>query len=141
MIPLAIPLLAGGAGVLGGFLMGGSKKTSQIEKHAPQEHFAPTFGAKTYSPVVSEFQQLEQSYIGPTYVISSPKASVKKEATLGQEGRVAQTPQWNIPTSGAQREEKMTEGLNVTNIAIIAVVGAIAVTAVGAFKPAKRRRK
>lgn len=140
MAAFAIPLLAGGAGVLGGLLMGGSKKTGVVETHAPYEHYTPTFGARTYSPVTSDLRQVEQSYIGPTYIISSPDTSTKKEVKMGQDGKITQTPTWNIPTSGSQREEKASSGLDVSKIAIIAVVGAIAVTAVGAFGP-KRRRK
>ena len=139
MVAVVVPALAAGAGVLGGMLLGGGKKQT-IEKHAPYEHFAPTYGAQTYSPVVSDVRQVEQSYIAPTYIIESEGAEVKKTVTMGQRAAVEQAPVWNIPTSGSEREEKFSEGLNVTNIAIIAVIGAIAVTAVSAFKPKGRRR-
>ncbi len=139
MAAFAIPALAAGAGVLGGMLIGGGKKQSTIT-HAPYEHYAPTFGAQTYSPVVSDVRQIEQSYIAPTYIIESPKAEVKKSVTMGQKSAVDMTPTWNIPTTGSQREEKMSSGLDVTNIAIIAVIGAVAVTAVGAFKSKGRRK-
>lgn len=126
MVAFLLPLAAGlaGGGIAG--LFSGGKK----EIHAEQEHFAPTYGARTYSPVIAHTQQSEQSYIGPTYISGSPGASTKKEVTMGQEAESALTPSWNIPTAGAERSE--TEGLDVAKIAIIAVIGAVAVTAVGA---------
>lgn len=137
MVAFLIPLLAGAGGGIIGSLLGGGKK----EVHATQEHFAPTYGAETYSPVVSEIRQYEQSYIGPTYISGSPGTSTKKEVSMGQDAKATQTPSWNIPTGGSERSE--SEGLDVTKIAIIAVIGAVAVTTVSTVfsgKGVKRKK-
>ena len=139
MVAFLVPLLAGaGGGIIGSFFGGGKK-----EIHAEKEHFAPTYGAQTYAPVVSEIRQTEQSYIGPTYITDSPGAKTKKEVSMGQKAKAIQEPSWNIPTAGAERSE--SEGLDVSKIAIIAVIGAVAVTAVtaafGGKSPVRRKRK
>lgn len=139
MAAFLLPALAGlGGGLLSGFFSGESKK----EVHAPQEHYAPTYGARTYAPTVSDQRQVEQSYIGPTYVVDSPGATTKKEVKMDQEAVSKQIPTITAPTAGAQHTEK--SGIDVTTIAIIAVVGAVAVTAVGGIfgggkKPVRRR--
>lgn len=137
MVAFLIPLLAGVGGGMAGTLLGGGKK----EIHASQEHYAPTFGAETYSPVVSEIRQYEQSYIGSTYIMDSPGTRTKKEVIMGQDAKATQMPSWNIPTGGSERSE--SEGLDVTKIAIIAVIGAVAVTTVSTVFSGKgvRRKK
>lgn len=109
--------------------------TDKAEIHAYQEHYAPVRGAETFAPTIGYSPQVTQSYIGSTYVISSPQAQVKKEVVTEQESSMKQIPSFEMPTYGSPRTESNIDetGLDVSKIAIIAVVGAIAVVGIGAI--------
>ena len=107
---MVLPLIAIAAGVGGGLLgglLGGSKK----EIHATKEHYAPVNApvssiAKTYAPTYQ-------------YQIDSPYAEMTSKKDLitkaSAEGEIS-TP----------RVETTTEGMDMTKIAIIGVVGLVA---------------
>lgn len=139
MAIFTVPILAGIAAAGGGFglgsLLGKGKKDVSTEIHATKEHFAPVYGASTYAPVTAYAPQISQSYTGATYQIHSPGAVSKKETTVRQTGAdIMQKPVFDIPTLGGQREEKgAVSGMNVEMIAIIAVVGAVVITGIGAL--------
>ena len=123
-IPFNIP----GITVKGGILGGGGKiekismpySTYQptIVKHEPYEVFAPQL---QFAPVSS------YAYQGGEILIGSPGASVKKALTQDVVSKPSQTGTWDIPLITSphyEQPETRTTGLNVTHIAIIAVIGA-----------------
>lgn len=107
LIPIAAAAAAGIGGTLLGGWLGGGKKG---EVHAPQEHYAPV-----HAPVTSSAQTYAPTY---QYQIESPSASMssKKDLTTKSEGS---------SDVAAPRSETATEGLDMTKIAIIGVVGLV----------------
>lgn len=108
ILGLAAVAAAGvGGGILGGLLGGGSKK----EIHATKEHYAPV-----HAPVTTTSKVYAPTY---QYQIDSPYAKMasKKDidATARGEAQVS-TP----------RTETTTEGMDMTKIAVIGVVGLVA---------------
>ena len=107
VLPLIAIAAAGvGGGLLGGLLGGGSKK----EIHATKEHYAPVHApvssiAKTYAPTYQ--YQIDSPYAEMT----SKKDLVTKAAAKGE----VTTP----------RVETTTEGMDMTKIAIIGVIGLV----------------
>lgn len=151
LLPLAgAAALGGGAGFLGGFFSSKGKKEQTVagggsavqdrgEVHAYQEHYAPVTSS-SFAPNIGYAPQVSQSYVGSTYVISSPEAQVKKQIISEQVTDFRQDPVWDIPTAGGTRSDSATEGIDVTKIAIIAVIGAVAVAGVGAVTKGGKRR-
>lgn len=89
-----------------------------IVEHAPYEVFAPQV---QFSPTTG------YAYTGATTIIGSPGAESKKQTLISQEPDVMQKGAWDIPVIASphyEQPETITSGLNVTHIAIIAVLGA-----------------
>lgn len=124
--PLLIPLLSGSVGVAAGWLAGGKSKKEMfvVEKeiHATKEHYAPQMG---YAPVYAP--QTEYGYQGGDVIIHSPGATTKKEMKQEQ----TSMPVVDVGQTARRSEvDTDTEGLDITKIAIIAVVGLIGYGAV-----------
>lgn len=139
MLPL-IPIAAGAAGLLGGAWLGGkSKKEILVEEHAAYEHFAPAYGAQIYAPSISDQLSVQQSYVGATYIIDSPFA--RSDPRIHQEGELLskQVPTIDAPVSGAPRTDMA--GVDMNKLALIAVVGAVAIMGIGAVGKTQRRIK
>jgi len=113
VIPLLGPLAAGGAGILGGLVLG--KKEASVQ-HAPYETYSPQF---TYTPLTSI------QYPDYQTIIDSPLAKQvsKKQATL--EPTISPT-QTVSPIGGSV-------GTDFTTIAIIAAVGLLGYGALRAY--------
>lgn len=106
LIPIAAAGIAGG--LLGGLLGGvGSKK----EIHATKEHYAPVS-----APVTTKSEVFAPTY---QYQIDSPYAEMisKKDITAKARGEA------DVSTP---RTESVTEGMDMTKIAIIGVIGLVA---------------
>jgi len=104
---MVLPLiLAGAAGILGtvagGTLLGGGGSKKEI--HAAQEH---------YAPVITDSRSLAQVY-SPTYQyqIDSPEATMTSKKT-------SEATATSKPNIAPQRSESMTEGTDLTKIAMI----------------------
>lgn len=118
-----IPGIRGGAGLIGGRVEYAPQIQETyapvITKHEPYETYAP---AVQFAPVTT------YGYVGPTTIIESPGARVKKEQIMDVISKPTQRAEWDIPTTIAPAispaMEGATAGLNVTHIAIIAVLGA-----------------
>lgn len=107
IIPLAAVAAAGvGGGLLGGLLGGGKK-----EIHATKEHYAPVD-----IPIRSQVEIFAPSY---QYQIDSPYAEMtsKKDISAKASGEADVT---------TPRTETTTEGMDMTKIAIIGVIGLVA---------------
>lgn len=107
LAPLAVAAAGVGGGILGS-LIGGGKKA---EYHAPKEHYAPI-----HAPVETISKVYAPTY---QYQIESPEAVMvsKKDITAKARGEADITP---------SRIEKTAEGVDMTTIAIIGVVGLVA---------------
>lgn len=110
--------ILGTGGKVGDIEMPYSKYQPTITTHSPYEVFAP---AIQYAPTTG------YAYTGATTIIGSPGAVSKKEAIVTQEPDIRQKGSWDIPliTSPHYEQPEISKtGLNVTHIAIIAVLGA-----------------
>lgn len=115
--------IKGGTGLIGGKVEFAPKiqetYAPTITKHEPFEIFAPQV---QFAPVTT------YGYVGPTTLIESPGAQVKKEQIMDVVSKPYMKGAWDIPTTIAPAISPTmggdTSGLNVTHIAIIAVIGA-----------------
>lgn len=127
LIPIAI---AGGAS-LAGFGLGGMFGGAKKEIHAEKEYYAPTVSkvyAPTHAPQLQFAPVTTYGYVGPTTIIESPGARVKKEQIMDVISKPEQMGTWELPISVAQepKHTKDIAGTNLTHIAIIAVIGVVA---------------
>lgn len=129
-LPL-IPILAGLAGVGGGFglasLFGGTKKETQI-----QRTYAPT-----HAPTTTELYAPQIAYT-PSYqwMIESPYGT----QTSKKETKMASTPsQEVVPTIAPTISPTMTEGADMTKLVLIAAVALVAFGAVTAYGGSKKK--
>ena len=104
LIPIAASGIAGG--LLGGLLGGGKK----AEYHAEKEHYAPVS-----APVTTTSRIFAPTY---QYQIESPSATMVSKKTLTAKAR-------GEAEVSTPRTETVTEGMDMTKIAIIGVVGLI----------------
>ena len=121
VLPLIPIALAGGAGILGtlvgGIFADGSKKNEVSEIHAAKEH---------YAPITTDARSLAQTF-SPTYQyqIHSPEASMVSKKTASA---VAES----MPSIAPSRTQEggagiaSVEGMDMTKIAVIGVVGLVA---------------
>lgn len=116
------PLLYAGAGVAGGVTLAavydwltGTKKGAIIEEHAYQEH---------YAPVITDARATSRVY-APTYQyqIDSPEASIVSKKDVSARST-------SDPTVSPSRTQEggagSVEGVDMTKIAVIGVVGLVA---------------
>lgn len=110
--------ILGTGGKVGSIEMPYSKYQPTVVSHAPYEVFAPQV---QYSPTTG------YAYTGATTIIGSPGATSKKEAVVTQKPDIMQRGAWDIPLVTAphyEQPEISKTGMNITHIAIIAVIGA-----------------
>lgn len=133
VFPVALPIglaIAGvGGGVVGAYLgglLGGGKKEQAAEAvastyHAPYSQYQPT---EVYTPTVSEVYAPS-----PVYQIESPGAFISKKdvATAEATGRPTVSPSYDQPyTVSPTAAPGITEGVDLTKMAIIGVIGLVA---------------
>lgn len=133
LIPIAIAGLGGAGGFgLASWLGRGKKQMAEI--HAPQEYYAPTITTieaepyQYYAPQVQFAPVTTYGYVGPTTIIDSPGARVKKEQIIDVISQPTQRGAWEFPIDVTQAPEHRPgdiAGVNMTHIAIIAAVGVI----------------
>jgi hypothetical protein len=116
LVPLGYAAAAIG-GAAAAYVFGGSKKDMAVsEQHATKEHYAPvTTDARAISKIFAPTYQ---------YQIESPGARMKstKKLTSAAESY----PDISTPRTHTAPGIETTEGLDMTKIAIIGVVGLIA---------------
>ena len=132
LIPIAIAGVAAG----GGFGIGSWLSKGKKEIHAEKEYFAPTTSIieadpyQYYAPQVQFAPVTSYAYQGATTIISSPGAVAKKEQIIDLVSKPEQMGAWDFPVSVSQAPEHKpgdVSGVNITHIALIAVVGAAAI--------------
>lgn len=128
-------LVASGSSLLPmGGIKGGTGLIGGKVEYAPQiqETYAPTIikhePYETYAPQVQFAPVTTYGYVGATTLIESPGAQVKKQQIMDVVSKPHMRGEWDIPTTIAPTIAPAmkggTTGLNVTHIAIIAVIGA-----------------
>ena len=135
-----------GGAITGGIL--GYQRIAQ-EYHEPYEIFQPTIVSSVAEPLSHYAPQLQfapvttYGYQGATTIIGSPEAKVSKKQVLDVRSLPEMTGQWDFPVTQTAKPSyetgRETTGLNVTHIAIIAVLGAAGIMLIK--KSPKRRRK
>ena len=132
VLPL-IPIAIAGAAAGGGFGIGSWLSKGKKEIHAPYEYYAPTTSeiyAPTHAPQLQFAPVTSYAYQGATTIISSPGAVAKKEQIIDVVSKPEQAGAWDFPISVAQAPTHApgdVSGVNITHIALIAVVGAAAI--------------
>lgn len=122
-----------------GGVLGTGGKIGDI--HLPYSQYQPTITTHhpyaTFAPEIQFAPVSTYGYQGGDIFIESPGASSKKEMRQDIVSKPEQTGQWDIPYTVSphyEQPETTTTGLNVTHIAIIAVVGFIGYSVVKAKK-------
>ena len=120
LIPIAAAGVLGGVtgGLLGKLLGGDSKKeqaVSAIETHAPYETYQPTT-TTAYAPVYAP---------SPVYQIESPYSTITKKDVAAAEATAKGQPMFYQPTAAPTAEAGIAEGLDLTKLAIIGVIGLV----------------
>ena len=111
VLPLLPIIGAAGMGVAGTLLGGIFADKGKKEIHATKEHYAPvTTDARAISKVFAPTYQ---------YQIDSPKSIMSSKKDIDSRAR-------SDPDIRPSRTETETEGLDMTKIAIIGVVGLVA---------------
>ncbi|MBA7475962.1 hypothetical protein ES707_11337 [subsurface metagenome] len=100
---------------------------------------------ESFNPQVQDARQYAYSYIGPTYLIDSPEASVSKKGTIALTSDPSQTGTWEFPTTMAQpqaRSEMTTTGIDWTliGLAALALGGGYLVLSSGGIRRVARRK-
>lgn len=118
-------------GITGGIL--GYQRIEQ-EYHEPFEVFQPTTVSTVVEPLAHYAPQLQfapvtsYGYQGATTIISSPEAKVSKKQVMDVTSKPEMRGQWDFPITQkadpSYETGRETKGLNVTHIAIVAVLGA-----------------
>ena len=125
------------AGKKGGTITGGILGYQRIaqEYHEPYETYQPTTIHTEVHPLAHYAPQLQfapvtsYGYIGATTIIDSPGAKVSKKQVMDIVSKPEMTGKWDFPITATAKPtyetgDRPTTGLNVTHIALIAVIGA-----------------
>ena len=125
------------AGKKGGAITGGILGYQRIaqEYHEPYETYQPTTVSTVVKPFAHYAPQLQfapvtsYGYIGATTIIDSPETKVSKKQVMDIVSKPTQRGEWDFPITATaeptyETGDRPVSGLNVTNIAIIAVIGA-----------------